>query len=227
MEIPNTDSQSRRSFLDQVSALTFALAVPLSPALAAVGGEPVTDSTRREYNLTWLELLRDATDRGLIDTTQASRFGLQVATRYLDNCDAAYGVGKHSARVVINMRTRAVPLGVTDALWRRYALGVESGQADPVTNAPALRNPFLDRPAEMIREEGAIGELVARGAILLVCDLALGHVARSIVSKRGGVFEDVHRELGAGLVPGAFAVPSGIFGAIRAQNAGCGYIGGM
>jgi len=221
------DGQSRRDFLDKVGILTFALAVPASPVFASGVVTHASSHTDGLYDLSWIERLRDATDRGLIDTTQASRVALMIATRYLDNCDAAYGVGKHRAKVVVNLRTRAVPLGVHDDLWRRFELGVEASATDPLTNAPALRNPFLDRPPGMVPEEGALAELVARGAIVLVCDFALGHVARSVVNKRGGVLDDVHRELRNGLIPGAFAVPSGIFGAIRAQNAGCGYVGGV
>lgn len=227
MQSQDEDAQSRRAFLDRVGLLTFALAVPASPMLASGFDAQSPSHTEGTYDLRWIERLSDATDRGLIDTTQASRVSLMIATRYLDNCDAAYGVGKHRAKVVVNLRTRAAPLGVRDDLWRRYELGVEASAADPLTNAPALRNPFLDRPPGMVPEEGALAELVARGAILLVCDFALGHVARSVVNKRGGVVDDVHRELRTGLIPGAFAVPSGIFGAIRAQNAGCGYIGGI
>ena len=227
MHSPIDDAPSRRTFLDQLGVLTFALAVPAVPALASEIETPMTPDSAGAYDLSWLDQLSAATDRGLIDTTQASRVSLMIATRYLDNCDAAYGVGQHRARVVVNLRTRAAPLGVKDDLWRRYELGVESSVVDPLTNAPALRNPFVDRPPGMIPEEGALGDLVARGAILLVCDFALGHVARSIVNKRGGVLADVHRELTNGLIPGAFAVPSGIFGAIRAQNAGCGVIGGL
>lgn len=227
MHSQSENAPSRRTFLDQLGVLTFALAVPAVPALASEPDALISPREAGTYDLGWIEQLREATDRGLIDTTQPSRVPLMIAARYLDNCDAAYGVGKHRARVVVNLRTRASSLGVNDAMWRRYEIGVETGTADPLTSAPALRNPFADRPPGMVPEEGALGDLVARGAILLVCDFALGHLARSIVNKRGGVLEDVHRELTNGLVPGAYAVPSGIFGAIRAQNAGCGYVGGV
>jgi hypothetical protein len=227
MPEPVDDTHSRRSFLDRVGLLSFSLAAPAFTVEGAALAELSASTGSGNYDLSWIEQLRGATDRGLVDSTQASRVSLMIATRYLDNCDAAYGVGQHRAKVVLNLRTRAVPLGVKDELWRRYELGVEAGANDPATNAPALRNVFVDRPPGMIREEGALAELVARGAILLICDFALGHVARSVVNKRGGVFEDVHRELTTGLIPGAYAVPSGIFGAIRAQNAGCGYVGGV
>lgn len=228
MQSESNEPQSRRTFLDRLGALTFALTIPdVSSEMAddPISTERVTAPS--SYDLSWVGTLRKATDRGLVDSTLASRLALEVATRYLDNCDAAYGIGKHRARVVVNLRTRAVPLGVSDALWQRFALGVEASTKDPTTNAPALRNPFIDRPAGSIREEGSINELVARGAILLICDLALGHVARSVATKQSLPFADVHHALKAGLVPGAFLVPSGIFGAIRAQNAGCGYVGGF
>jgi hypothetical protein len=69
-----------------------------------------------------------------------------------------------------------------------------------------------------------IEDLVARGAIVLVCDFALGHLARRLAAKAGRAADEVHRELRGAFVPNAFAVPSGIFGLARAQNAGCAFV---
>ncbi|HEU4786250.1 MAG TPA: hypothetical protein VFS57_02545 [Gemmatimonadaceae bacterium] len=57
--------------------------------------------------------------------------------------------------------------------------------------------------------------------LLLVCDFAMGHLSTRLASKVGRSADDVRADLRRSLVPGAFAVPSGIFGLARAQNAGC------
>lgn len=66
-----------------------------------------------------------------------------------------------------------------------------------------------------------MADLVARGAIILVCDFALGHLANRLAPKFGSKPDEVHAALRKGLIPNAYAVPSGIFGLARAQNAGC------
>lgn len=67
---------------------------------------------------------------------------------------------------------------------------------------------------------------VERRAIFLVYDFALGHAAPRLARKIDQPPEEAHRALPAGLVPGAYAVPSGIFGSARAQNAGCAFLNG-
>jgi hypothetical protein len=92
---------------------------------------------------------------------------------------------------------------------------------DPLTQQPATRNPYLELAPNAYPGSGAINLLVARGAILLVCDFALGHLANRLAAKSGQSATDVHAVLRSSFVPGAVAVPSGIFGMARAQNAGC------
>lgn len=59
---------------------------------------------------------------------------------------------------------------------------------------------------------------------MLVCDFALLHLAERLAAKTNRQPTDVHLALRNGFVPGAFAVPSGIFGLAKAQNAGCAFV---
>ncbi len=134
---------SRREFLDRVGAASFVAALPAALPLKAT--DPVDPG---DWDLSWVQLLKDASDRAVVDAPGTGDFPLQLATRYLDNCDAAYGAGKHSARVVVNLRTRGIAIGMNDALWERFSLGTEydikarSGTTPPV----AKHNPFLPFP---------------------------------------------------------------------------------
>ena len=115
---------------------------------------------------------------------------------------------------------------MTDTLWERYSLGAEYNAKDPATQQPAIRNPFLHRapsPAPGITLP-SIPDLVDRGAIILVCDFAMEHLSKRLAAKAGRGADDVHADLRKGLIQGAYAVPSGIFGLARSQNAGCAYI---
>ena len=52
----------------------------------------------------------------------------------------------------------------------------------------------------------------------------MGHLSRRLATKLGRNADDVHADIRTNLVHGAYAVPSGIFGLARAQNAGCAYV---
>jgi len=223
----DTDPPSRRSFLADVARLASAVAITgLAPPLVAAG----SPLEREDWDLRWIDLLRPATDRAVFDWPSlgdpADPLVLELAERYLDNCQSAYAGGSYNARVVLNIRTQATVAAMTDALWERYSLGAEYNAKDPATQQPATRNPFWYRapsPAPGITLP-SLADLIDRGAIVLVCDFAMGHLSKRLAAKLGRNDDDVHADLRAHLVPGAYAVPSGIFGLARAQNAGCAFV---
>jgi hypothetical protein len=230
--IPNDNS--RRHFIADVGRL--ATAVALTGAVSNVGeAATVLDSTSPntapgDWDLSWLRTLQSATDRAVFDWPSlgdpADAIVLQIAERYLDGCRAVYGEKGYDARAVLNIRTQAIPAAMSDALWARYALGAEYNTKDPVTKEPATQNPFWHRAPSPVPgiTLPTVEDLVQRGAIILVCDFAMGHLSRRLAPKVGRAADEVHADIRAGLVRGAFAVPSGIFGLARAQNSGCAYV---
>jgi hypothetical protein len=230
----DTDRRSRRSFVANAGRLasTVALASCAPPSVAATparhDGAPTLGSG--EWDLQWIETLGRATDRAVFDWPSlgdpADPIVLEIAERYLDNCRSAYRPNTYEARAVLNIRTQAIGAAMTDQLWERYALGGEYSAKDPSTQQAATRNPFLHRvpsPAPGITLP-TIADLVDRGAIILVCDFAMGHLAKRLAGKTNRNADEVHADLRRGLIHGAYAVPSGIFGLARAQNAGCAYV---
>ena len=223
---------SRRDFMTNVAGLASGVAltacVPPSAAVAAQSPRPSTPTG--DWDLSWLDRLATATDRAVFDWPSsgdpADPIVLELAERYLDNCAAAYRPKTYEARVVLNIRTQAVGAALTDALWARYSLGAEYSIKDPSTKELATRNPFWHRapsPAPGITLP-TISDMISRGAIILVCDFALGHLSKRLATKFQRSADDVHRDLLSGFVPQSYAVPSGIFGLARAQNAGCALI---
>jgi hypothetical protein len=182
---------------------------------------------RGEWDLSWVDRIAAASDRAVFDAPTISEGAvLDTATRYLDNCEAVYAPGKYQVRAVLNIRTQAVPVALNDALWERYALGTEYNTKDPNTKEAATRNPFWHRAPSPFPgyTVPTLGDFLERGSFFLVCDFALGHLAKRLADKAGTRQDDVHRELRSGFVPGAYAVPSGIYGLAKAQNAGCALI---
>lgn len=233
----DSDRSSRRNFvldfgrLASVAAVTACVAPRAAQAAALPAAPPLSSG---DWDMSWIDRLAGANGRAVFDWPDPGDASdptvLEIAERYLDGCAAVYGSQRYDARVVLNIRHRAVPAALNDAAWERFALGAESGVKDPATNQPAVRNPFWRhavRPAGAAPEPyvlPTIEALLQRGAIVLVCDFALGHLASRLASKANRSADDVHRELRAAFVPGAYAVPSGIFGLARAQNAGCAYM---
>jgi hypothetical protein len=208
------------SLTTMTPAVAFAASAKVSPTVAAAG----------DWDLSWLATLASASDRAVFDWPSlgdpADPQVLYYVARYLDNCEAVYARQKYQVRAVLNIRTQAVPAALNDATWERYALGTEYNVNDPTTHKAAVRNPFWHRAPDP--SPGVVlptlGDLLGRGSIILVCDFALGHLAERVAEKTRRQPDEVHRELRNGFVPGAFAVPSGIFGLAKAQNAGCAFV---
>ncbi len=230
----DSDSGSRRDFITDVgrlaSVITLTACMPPSASSARSAGATPGAASGKKWDLSWTRTLEHATDRAVFDWPSlgdpADPIVLEIAERYLDNCASAYEPQPYEARVVLNIRTQAVGAALADKVWERYSLGVEYNVKDPATQQPATRNPFWHRapspgPGLVLP---TLADLLQRGAIILVCDFALGHLARRLATKLGTASEAVHTELREGFVTGAFAVPSGIFGLARSQNSGCAYV---
>ena len=225
---------SRREFVTKAGRLASAISLTTLIAPAAAFASPASvapeSTTAGEWDLSWLALIATATDRAVFDWPSlgdpADPIVLEIAARYLDNCETAYAPRKYEARAVLNIRTQAVPAALNDATWERHALGAEYKLNDPGTRVVAVRNPFWHRAPDPVPGISlpTLADLVGRGAIILVCDFALGNLAKRLADKTGRQSAEVHRELRNGFVPGAFAVPSGIFGLAKAQNAGCAFV---
>jgi hypothetical protein len=228
------DTHSRRRFVEQAGKLASLALIPPAAWVAWEGAGTATETPASlqptAWDLSWIARLTDATDRAVFDWPTlgdpADPSTLQFAGRYLDNCRDVYAPGAYVARVVFNIRTQAVPAALNDETWERMALGTAYGVKDPGTGQAATRNPFWHRAPSPIPEYvmPSLQDFVDGGSFMLVCDFALGHLARRLAPTSGTDEATVHRTLRAGLLPSAYAVPSGMFGLARAQNSGCAYM---
>ena len=226
-------NESRREFVGGVGRMAAAVTLGASLAPSTLSALPMRTSRNAlpvDWDMSWLERVKAATDRAVFDWPTLGSPGdsmvLQIAARYLDGCAAVYGDQKYEARAVLNIRTQAVSAALNDAMWDRFSLGAETSTNDPHTKQPAVRNPFMYRAPELAPGvvSPSLADLLGRGSIALVCDFALGHLARRLATKVKREQPDVHSELRAGLIPGSYLMPSGIFGLAKAQNAGCAYV---
>src|SRR5262245_58808385 len=104
-----THTSSRRDFMTNVGRLASAAALTAcAPSASAHGSSqsPVPSTPAGEWDLSWLDRLRAATDRAVFDWPSsgdpADPIVLELAERYLDNCAVAYRPKTYEARVVLN-----------------------------------------------------------------------------------------------------------------------------
>lgn len=123
------------------------------------------------------------------------------------------------------LRHTAIPIALTDNVWKKYNLGEFFGIND-YTKKAAIRNPFFE-PKDgdyPINGPGGIKSQQERGAMFCVCNLALQVYSGKYAEKMGGDPTEIYNEWIAGVIPGIEVVPSGVWALGLAQKNGCGYI---
>jgi len=98
----------------------------------------------------------------------------------------------------------------------------------PVTEEPTDRNPVLlsssrnEVPAAM--DAFALDQYIKRGGIVLACNLAFNDVIATVEKAEKVTPEAARTQALAMMVPGVIMQPSGVFGALYAQEFGCKYL---
>jgi hypothetical protein len=132
-----------------------------------------------------------------------------------------------SSSVALVLRAEALPIALDSAIWAKYALGERLKVIDPETRAPAVKNPFLQpKPGVLTSDGWAVDRLIAAGAAIGACNVALRGMSKAFAAHAGVSADDAATEWAANLIPGIALLPSGVWGLGRAQEAGCGYCAG-
>jgi hypothetical protein len=132
-----------------------------------------------------------------------------------------------AATLVIVLRAGALPIALESAMWEKYRIGESLKVIDPETKAPAVKNPFLHPKPGVLRMDGmALDRLLAQGAVIGACSIALLGQSTALAGKAGVSAEEAAKEWAASVVPGITIIPSGTWGVNRAQEAGCTYCAG-
>jgi hypothetical protein len=232
-------SAPRRDFLAQLAAAGLASAglTACAPAAGAAGLAPAPVPGGR-YDDSWTAKVRAARHKAVFDGPEVQD-GLPIFQAWLfrQGYREALGASEAQAAVpVVVVRHAGTVLAMDDALWAKYKLGEMRKINDPVTSKPAERNPVARPRADAAKPEGdmarivaengqpTIETLIAQGAVVLACNLALNQVIGGIARRTSQKVEDVRAEVHAGLVPGVILQPSGVYAVLRAQEAGCVYL---
>ena len=218
----------RRAFLEQLGTSAMFAALPLSlgsvaefvPAAAWVNAE--------QWDLGWVSRVTGKY-RAVFDVPEIdSGYGVWRATVWGKQYADVLKARPKDCSAVLVLRAKAIALAMQQSFWDEYAIGKESAVKHPVTEQPTDRNPALlssarnEQPAMF--DDFALDKFIARGGIVLACDLAFGEMAGLVAKKHGSSDEAARKTALVALVPGVIMQPSGVFAALHAQDAGCRYL---
>jgi intracellular sulfur oxidation DsrE/DsrF family protein len=137
--------------------------------------------------------------------------------------------GSKENNAVVVLRHAAIPFAMEDRLWTKYNFGEMFKVHDQDPQQTAVRNVFWKPKPDAFQVPGlgsvaiGINELQDSGVKFLVCNMALTVYSAVAAQKMNMQPEEVKKDWMAGLLPGIYVVPSGVWAVGRAQEAGCGY----
>jgi len=214
----------RRGFLGSVAASAAALGlgglVPRGLVAQPVSAGPRVDDPDLDA---WLNKIKGA-HKQVYDMPEFNEGVGFIWSRvfYLTNQET--GVPESDVGVVLVLRHTAVVFAMKDAMWAKYKLGEMTNVTDPKTNAPAVRNTFYKMaPEDQLLPGMSIDGLMASGALVGACNMAITVSSRALAKKMNMPAEDIAKDMIANLIPGVQVVPSGVWAVNRVQERGCTY----
>ena len=213
MRVSDSKSSARRRFLAQLGGIA-ALAGISAPAAAQ---QAATRMANPDHDA-WMQRARGEHRQLFHSTSPGDGAAMLMAMNFLDVYAADYDAAPGHVSAVIGVHGSALPIGLNDAAWDKYELGKRINVTDPNTKEPARRNVFA------VGGPISIDTAIARGVVLLVCNVALTLTARSLAAARSLPEADVYNELRQSILPGAVLVPGLVVAIGRAQEHGFTYV---
>jgi intracellular sulfur oxidation DsrE/DsrF family protein len=219
-----TDFRSdRRRLIGAGALLGWAGLLAGSRASAQSSPEPKSWTPTDDAKDSWLD--RPGTrHRSVIDTSDAEsgQAGLYVANNLYQSNKDGYGIEAKDIGMVVVLRHLSAPFGYNDKMWSKY--GSHFADALKLEGKDAIRaakaNPLLTAEDPDDKDAVTLSTLFAKGARFPVCAIATHGAAMQIAKKTKGSAEEIEKELGANLIPGAVMAASGVLAVNRAQEHG-------
>jgi hypothetical protein len=219
---------SRRKFIANVAGGATALAaVGLSAAELLAQGAPAPP--QGGWDMAWVDRVQRAKHRMVFDAPgMAEGMALTNAVVWLNGYAEVYKTTDADMAAVLVFRHKGLPLVLSDDIWAQMPYGDEEKINDPATGVATKRNPFLKgaggRGGASLMPGGDLESLMARGVIVLACNLALMRQAGALSKTMGITREQAQQKLIDAVVPGVIRMPSGVFATSRAEEAGCQFL---
>jgi hypothetical protein len=203
---------NRRDFIERLGAAAVLGALPVS----------VTPAQGREWDMSWVAKLDGIPHKALFDCTDIeSGNGVARVGIWESQYQSALGAKPEEIRTVLILRHTAVALTLKQDMWDRFAIGKTENVKSPMTEQETDKNPVLGEGAN---SDGSLQRFIAKGGIVLACNLALQRYVRKVRAADNVSGQEALKRVADALVPGVILQPSGVFAAVRAGQAGCVYV---
>ncbi len=224
-------SGRRREFLGWLGASTLLTALGRGAAAQSAGGAPAKGAgpapASDRGDMSWVDRVRgDA--RSVFDLPEAGEGeGVWRAERWREDYEQVYGVKPDDLTAVLVIRHAAIPLIMDNEYWKRFGVGKKLEIKDNDTKKWVESNPvsIAHDGAPTDDDRYTLQYFIAHGGIVLGCHLAFsGRVVSDYARAEKLSREDAEASAREHILPGVILQPSGIFAALRAQQAGCAYV---
>ena len=215
----------RRDFLGWLGASGVFAATGL-PARPSAGSLALPVPVSDKWDLSWCDRVTGKV-RAVFDSPDVSEgdalFRAQV---WRDEHKEVYGTPPGETSAVIVFRHKGIPLAMNDAFWKRFELGKELKLKDDKSKKWTTINPIASTPPGTPERWANynLPAFIASGGIVLACNFAFGEMVARVRKADKLSADEARKRTLEYLIPGVILQPSGVFAAIRAQQAGCSYL---
>jgi len=218
---------TRRDFLNSSAANAAAFAVLPGTLLASLPHDLQSSVQSDDWNLTWPEKLTGKY-KAVFDCTEPEMgYGVWRTAAWARQTMEVLKAPRDQVSPAIILRHNAIILAMSQPFWDKYDIGTKKGVMHPLTLEPTKKNPALLDERDGIPEpfsNAGLRKQLDRGVIVLACNLALQDCI-DLIKSTDKVSEEIARKRAISyLVPGVILQPSGVFAAVRAQEAGAAYV---
>ena len=224
---------TRRDFLGKVAANAavfgaMPLAMDFRSLAAASAPAPAGAVQGQTWDTSWVNKLTGK-HKAVFDVPEVeSGYGVWRASIWAKQYQEVLGVQPNDLSAAVVLRHNGIVLAMQQSFWDKYGIGKAKNVTHPVTSQPTDRNPVLlsssrgEVPANL--DPVALDKFIARGGVALACNLAFADCVELVKTKEGVNDAEARKQALSYLVPGVIMQPSGVFAALRAQEAGCTYL---
>jgi hypothetical protein len=220
---------NRREFLERLGTGAMLTAVPFSADVVRHFDSTATPiASAEDWDLRWVNRVTGKY-RAIFDVPEIdSGYGVWRASLWVQQYMDVLKAGPRDCSPVLVLRHHGIALAMQQSFWDAYDVAKNNTVTHPITQQGTDRNPALlsssrgEVPADF--DAVALDKYLSRGGIALACNLALDDMIELVTKKDKSSPEAARKTALAGLVPGVILQPSGVFAALRAQDAGCKYL---
>lgn len=181
-----------------------------------------------DWDLSWTGRLKGKY-KAVMDVPEVeSGYGVWRGSFWVSQYGEAMAAKPADCSSVVVLRHNGIALAMNQQFWDAYGIGKKHEVKHPVTQAPTDRNPAMlsstrgEVPAQL--DDYALDKFIARGGVALACNLAFDDCVGTVAEKDKLSADAARAKALTMLIPGVILQPSGVFAAIRAQQAGCVYV---